>query len=114
MRISDWSSDVCSSDLCTAAAKACEAFVFKLSIFSMQVPNLCVEQEALGGSIGAFQFAAIDLQMTCVQNREQDLRWYGTRKSVVSGKSVSDGVDLGVRRIFKKATLQLELLPGKS
>src|SRR3546814_2362689 len=77
MRISDWSSDVCSSDLGAGreprpgAAAACAL--------------------ALGGR-------AVD-DRAC---RARGLAHASDRKSVVEGKSVSVRVDLGGRRIIKK------------
>src|SRR3546814_11492907 len=73
MRISDWSSDVCSSDLCPPpATSGC-----------LPMPNAkhhCRRRWPTGGPT----------------------RIYGDRKSVVQGKSVSVRVDLGGRRIIKK------------
>src|SRR3546814_11560634 len=84
MRISDWSSDVCSSDLRRpprSASQSCSRNVrAKLS-----GPPETAAATAGRGSKGASAAMA-------------------DRKSVVEGKSVSVRVDLGGRRIFKKKT----------
>src|SRR3546814_16800684 len=78
MRISDWSSDVCSSDL-----------------------SVHIAAHSLG-TIVAQHFAVKHA------NRVRSLALFGPflappdRKSVVEGKSVSVRVDLGGRRIIKK------------
>src|SRR3546814_18772612 len=76
MRISDWSSDVCSSDLLKATSPD-EAV--GLAAATRTKPWRWI------ASNGAFPFFAIT-----------------GRKSVVSGKSVSVRVALGGRRIIKK------------
>src|SRR3546814_11416127 len=83
MRISDWSSDVCSSDLCN-------------------IPFYPQASEAVGidNSPAMLRRAA---RRACRNGRrvellERDL----DRKSVVEGKSVSVRVDLGGRRLIKK------------
>src|SRR3546814_17979709 len=91
MRISDWSSDVCSSDLPTAAS--------------------CSTPSGLKRESAKF-FAPVMLSGTPVFGRKfrrGNLSWpasfagrHRDRKSVVSGKRVSVRVDLGGRRIIKK------------
>src|SRR3546814_16503032 len=85
MRISDWSSDVCSSDL--------------LTLF--YIAGRGVERLA--------EFHDVDAALTQRRpERRRGIRGPGRhlqledRKSVVSGKSVSVCVDLGGRRIIKK------------
>src|SRR3546814_12358016 len=106
MRISDWSSDVCSSDLYDAgiswrrAERQPASFVRQIlrrlwpSEFSHIGPRdrvgegACSQPRAEGvGSPARYTSA---------------LRRLPDRKSVVSGKSVSVRVDLGGRRIIKK------------
>src|SRR3546814_12188179 len=85
MRISDWSSDVCSSDLASVPARR-------------------------GGR--ALDHGRVRLRRAGRRLRdrlepdaaEEEPRRRGDRKSVVSGKSVSVRVDLGGRRIIKKKT----------
>src|SRR3546814_9156676 len=88
MRISDWSSDVCSSDLCShgAAAAPCEQGV---GIVGAQ--DLDVGHEQVG--------VALDRRGLLAERRR-----IGDRTSVVSGKSVSGRVDRGGCRIIKKKT----------
>src|SRR3546814_12839454 len=82
MRISDWSSDVCSSDLLTDAA---EGFDDASELEQWRARSAAV------GRTHAVAHAG---------NMLQDLS--RDRKSVVEGKSVSVRVDLGGRRIIKK------------
>src|SRR3546814_16255647 len=88
VRISDWSSDVCSSDLEVARVAAAGAIVeqrfgrFQVEPAVAIVPGgALAEQEARIAALGR---EAVD------------------RKSVVSGKSVSVHVDLGCRRLIIK------------
>src|SRR3546814_13335292 len=85
MRISDWSSDVCSSDL---VPPMCRALLYlgqptPLGWLLLEPDNSLVRQ-------------ALTPQMLHMLNIA------GDRKRVVSGKSVSVRVDLGVRRIINK------------
>src|SRR3546814_11508280 len=84
LRISDWSSDVCSSDLFALAA-ASNAHALN---YVQRVPASC----------GTYAVSE--------QNRDAYLFSNAAptpdRKSVVSGKSVSVRVDLGGRRFIKK------------
>src|SRR3546814_15862697 len=88
MRISDWSSDVCSSDLLVA---------HRLKF---------ADEQAEGGAMLGDRAVAVDddhlpaLAQCGAQPPQED------RKSVVEGKSVSERVDLGGRRIMKKNTTQ--------
>src|SRR3546814_20424961 len=83
MRISDWSSDVCSSDLSAPRAPAKPHII--LLPFTVRRTNY------------SLSFLRGYRSRRC--NR-CDLRW-GDRKSVVWGKSVSVRLDLGGRRIIK-------------
>src|SRR3546814_17863055 len=87
MRISDWSSDVCSSDLCVLD----EGFASRHR--AGEHAALAVHQlgRRIGDDIGA-EF-------------ERTLERGGDRKSVVKGTSVSVRVDLGGRRIIKKKNI---------
>src|SRR3546814_15945189 len=76
MRISDWSSDVCSSDLF----------------------------EAMGLRVD--EFAIDEAKIKDHPGYSPSIVSYEDRKSVVSGKSVSVRVDLGGRRIIKKKNLE--------
>src|SRR3546814_20572163 len=96
MRISDWSSDVCSSDL-------------------NEVRDLGQRADGalavLGGVADVLDVGADDRReprgqgvdhRARIVDAQGGLRHVGDRKSVVSGKSVSVRVDLGGRRIIKK------------
>src|SRR3546814_16657341 len=96
MRISDWSSDVCSSDLiggaCDRLAKRRLANPRRAD--QAQDGRLEFIHPLLHGQV--FDNALLDLFQAIVVRVQQD------RKSVVEGKSVSVRVDLGGRRIIKK------------
>src|SRR3546814_14810425 len=89
MRISDWSSDVCSSDLASGCAGLSN---------SMRISSSESQPARLASAISA------SLSLTSqVALKESTLgRVSLDRKSVVLGKSVSVRVDLGGRRIIKK------------
>src|SRR3546814_20460216 len=107
MRISDWSSDVCSSDLQRAeAADAGQHFgahgalgkwldVFDQRIAGFDIdPRIAVADRGFGG-IGRVQ-VEFSLSRGYITGFKKD------RKSVVEGKSVSVRVDFGGGRIIKK------------
>src|SRR3546814_20069795 len=124
MRISDWSSDVCSSDLLAAAlpadpARFGGAVSFQhalgahedaavrtddsqdLPVALQHAPGAGPEHQ--GRRAGGDGGRRVDAVHHLVMGRlaaEEDGR--ADRKSVVEGKSVSVRVDLGVRRILKK------------
>src|SRR3546814_15442696 len=97
MLISDWSSDVCSSDLCGHAQKhglvdlpvnqtlLAQHEMVGRKVLGQKADNLIVRHFGLG-------------QPLCGDVGQRD----GARKSVVSGKSVSERVDLGGGRHIKK------------
>src|SRR3546814_13195852 len=93
MRISDWSSDVCSSDLSKYPHQTCS----KQSAWRDDVGGVRVRRAAarIAGrapaAFGHFHGAGAGPGAA-------------DRKSVVSGKSVSVRVDPGGRRIIKKKT----------
>src|SRR3546814_13980354 len=86
MRISDWSSDVCSSDLRPIWAARSQAWAVAGGGWHTA--------PAASGRRG--ESAGDDRRRRSDQCRRRD------RKSVVQGKSVSVRVDLGGRRIIKK------------
>src|SRR3546814_11559268 len=94
MRISDWSSDVCSSDL--------NPQVVARSKESLLSPSWSPD----GRKIAYVSFesgnSAVYVQDITTGSRQLVASHPRDRKSVVSGKSVSVRVDLGVRRILKK------------
>src|SRR3546814_11118655 len=95
MRISDWSSDVCSSDLpprrLAMAELQQEGGNLLARRFASEQHHLVLRRRQLAG--GHDQQAPLQLGQL-----DED------RKSVVEGKSVSVRVDLGGRRIIKKKT----------
>src|SRR3546814_21072084 len=103
MRISDWSSDVCSSDLSEDDRKASIAAVADGTvdvITSSHDPRGPEDKrlpfaDAAPGMAGAETLLALSLNLV----RED-------RKSVVEGKSVSVRVDLGGRRIITQTNNQ--------
>src|SRR3546814_16847451 len=96
MRISDWSSDVCSSDL-------------RVSL-SLADPAL-VEDDQADSDAGTM------LRIGAAENRDLDARAgnfgdgdIADRKSVGSGKSGSVRVDLGGRRIITKKKRKIMII----
>src|SRR3546814_17521748 len=101
MRISDWSSGVCSSDLNVAQGREHEAFRWFQEILAPAVFARGVRR--------ARRMKLLDLQLqpeNPLPHRYLSLFDFDSdraeRKSVVSGKSVSVSEDLGGRRIIKK------------
>src|SRR3546814_16871293 len=96
MRISDWSSDVCSSDLLPLASREVSPHQQASTLFSVG-EFLDARPIALGFGPGGngwrHSFCA-----ACFCAKQSD------RKSVVSGKRVSVRVVPGGRRILKKKT----------
>src|SRR3546814_14748490 len=110
MRISDWSSDVCSSDL-TPVEPQLLAQLLEMSVarISELCSELAAEYEATGRGFvlaqvaGGWRFQSHPEQAAYVERfvlEGQSARL--DRTSVVSGKSVSVRVDLGGRRIINK------------
>src|SRR3546814_17438995 len=98
MRISDWSSDVCSSDLTIAGYfggwrdRSLMWFVDLMLVVPSFLLISIVVQRTKGDIFWLIVLLAV-------------FSWID-RKSVVSGKSVSVRVDLGGRRIIKKKNQQ--------
>src|SRR3546814_12970690 len=94
MRISDWSSDVCSSDLLRHGA----------------LEQITRDHSLLEEMIARGHYSREDAQRLVRKNIVT--RALGVenedRKSVVSGKSVSVRVDLGGRRIIKKKKISIQ------
>src|SRR3546814_15939766 len=108
MRISDWSSDVCSSDLLAVMPVPPVKIIIGLRHWMNRAPVRVVRgDDALDGGEAIIKPAGGFMQIV-----EQALVICGKggsglparedRKSVVLGKSVSVRVDLGGRRILKK------------
>src|SRR3546814_3246146 len=90
MRISDWSSDVCSSDLSTLTAlrSRLDSSRASASVSSLALPSPI----------------SCRFPSRCKRRNQEAPPRDRDRKSVVEGKSVSVRVDLGGRRIIKKKT----------
>src|SRR3546814_19582678 len=100
MRISDWSSDVCSSDLGSPLARRSPKSVAGLRLrASTRRAGFRTRPAGRGDFSDRRRRAA---RPSC--------RYALDRKSVVSGKSVSVRVDLGGRRIIKKKKQQLDYI----
>src|SRR3546814_15095616 len=89
MRISDWSSDVCSSDL-DGTSDLRQAFATVLATGSSYGANHLIDV-LLGRRTEKIEMAG-----------HCDVKTFGDRKRVGEGKSVSVRVDLGGRRLIKK------------
>src|SRR3546814_18361178 len=97
MRISDWSSDVCSSDLITIASptRAVAEFAVGLRYEDLPADIILNAKQCILDILGFSVFGA-NKPLT-----QSVARVVADRKSVVSGKSVSVRVTLGCRGIIK-------------
>src|SRR3546814_19321770 len=97
MRISDWSSDVCSSDLLTIRGRPPGEYIVNLHYYKTEnklpVPvNIYVAE--VNPKLKVLNYSIVNLQ------QEGD-EATADRTSVVEGKRVSVSVDLGGRRFIK-------------
>src|SRR3546814_18584763 len=99
MRISDWSSDVCSSDLATAQL-AVEREERRAGGFAVVDPEAAAQLRRGDAAVRGFERAAGQHQRAVDAQRVVGGR--ADRKSVVWGKSLAVRVDLGGRRFLKK------------
>src|SRR3546814_20487100 len=109
MRISDWSSDVCSSDLLNAEFEVTPSIrLFSQSAYSKdfysstQDYNRFVSNSVFNDSSGLYQLNRKPVPTDGVSPGGVLTDPQLDRKSVVKGKSVSVRVDFGGRRIIKK------------
>src|SRR3546814_20747228 len=99
MRISDWSSDVCSSDLSIygnvnrQCLQRLPAQSVAHSLRALQHGSVFYREQVMSKDRGCVLVLDLD---AILRRRQRD------RKSVVKGKSVSVGVGLGGRRNIKK------------
>src|SRR3546814_12026252 len=105
MRISDWSSDVCSSDLLAASFAAVLALMIGMQLWNEPAPTpvapaTVVADTGTDADIDAVLDENPDLYLWLASNDAYALAI--DRKSVVEGKRLSVRVDLGGRRIIKK------------
>src|SRR3546814_13430296 len=99
MRISDWSSDVCSSDLAAGDPNGdAQAFMERQPVLQ------ALTDDQLAGRFTQPDGPAAHLPQRHARVRDVQFCAVGLqdRKSVVEGKSVSVRVDLGGRRSIKK------------
>src|SRR3546814_19129843 len=112
MRISDWSSDVCSSDLHSAANPQIAVGVDRAGVAGM-IPAVSVDRRLIGSPPIALHDAVrshhdlpdrvgAERMVLFVDDADLDSRHRRGRKRVVSGKSVSVRGDLGGRLIINK------------
>src|SRR3546814_16323623 len=106
MRISDWSSDVCSSDLRGQLEGRGDQRAFghgqlvkRLAVVVLGCRGHAVRTVAEEHLVEVQLEDLVFAQLVLDAHRDEDL---GDRKSVGSGKGVSVRVDLGGRRVFKK------------
>src|SRR3546814_14260085 len=121
MRISDWSSDVCSSDLFAPRAKrassnslsswaatCCAGAAWCATWWKNCTPIRCGwrtrRQPCKRRSVRHERRSAVHERHVARPSHPDAAHSDGDRKSVVSGKSVSVLLVLGVRRIIKKKT----------
>src|SRR3546814_12820592 len=104
MRISDWSSDVCSSDLGLRIIGDQEvelaperALEFRPGHAALAAAQMVGDEDQAG-----LRGQQVDLSLGTNGVAQAGQAEVGDRKSVVEGKSVSVRVDLGGRRIIKK------------
>src|SRR3546814_17665078 len=118
MRISDWSSDVCSSDLANVLSADLPEGKRKLLDVAMALalrPKLLIMDEPTSGVASEDEHGLMQTVMNALKERkvtswfvEHDVdivEQYATRiarKSVVSGQRVSGRVDIGGPRMNKK------------
>src|SRR3546814_16738542 len=98
MRISDWSSDVCSSDL---GGSLLQTGVREIAKVLKGEFRMTCNQNLVIANVAARDRGEID-KLVEKYGLDGYKQQSGDRKSVVEGKSVSVRVDLGGRRIIKK------------
>src|SRR3546814_12631117 len=108
MRISDWSSDVCSSDLLVRLAH-CPALVARRRLLDGVDVLHALDDAAPDGvlAVEEARWRQGDEELAVGRVGVLRARHAEDRKSVVSGKSVSVRVDLGGRRILTKKKTHL-------
>src|SRR3546814_17860958 len=103
MRISDWSSDVCSSDLVDLGGTGVAHHLHDLEAGRAAHDRIVDQHDALARDQRAVGIVfQLDAKMADLVARLDEGAADIDRKSVVSGKSVEVRVDLGGRRIIKK------------
>src|SRR3546814_19092780 len=112
MRISDWSSDVCSSDLNLNPVKGRLGVPYgKGSCHTAEVGGYVVEGHVPADDVKRLLAQKLDAKGLVLPGMPlgspgMEMPGGQDRKSVVSGKSGSVRVDLGVRRFIKKKNIK--------
>src|SRR3546814_14270199 len=104
MRISDWSSDVCSSDLEVAWYAAMRERFPGRTMFGLSLIDEADQNLSYNGLTLRLDQEMRDYLMAKWPNRADTTLL--DRKSVLAGKSVSVRVDLEGRRMIKKTTVR--------
>src|SRR3546814_21133353 len=102
MRISDWSSDVCSSDLSGILDRSTVPAGLLIRAQAAEAGELARAVAEALDYVGVLTLEFFASENGPVFNEMAPRVHNSDRKSVVSGKSVSVRVDLGCRRIIKK------------
>src|SRR3546814_13419379 len=107
MRISDWSSDVCSSDLVFAISSASARLLrpkSKRTVLSANSTKCSYLQKKTPPprTLKVAAHRSVSSSIALAPSERLPVRKTSDRKSGVSGKSVSVRVDLGGRLIIKK------------
>src|SRR3546814_19673231 len=103
MRISDWSSDVCSSDLCRElAGEFFTKTATGVGILSVKEPESRLRARLIDNLSGHARLSEVAVAAFTIKAWNARRAGRTDRKSVVSGKSVSVRVDLGGGRVIKK------------
>src|SRR3546814_19117633 len=105
MRISDWSSDVCSSDLARHDRRLAQHHFAAAPVLAVDLDHRTLEHLAYArgqrGRLGQVEHRVL-VAAGALRRGLHRRRQAGDRKSVVWGKSVSVRVDLGGGRLIKK------------
>src|SRR3546814_17990548 len=108
MRISDWSSDVCSSDL------SCPLVIGQPIGAYNRVLNRLRAMLAGNGRDTRHEVTSAPEAAVLKQPHEINPRLDKDRQSVVTGKSVSVRVDIGGRRILKTKNTPAQTAPSET
>src|SRR3546814_15057035 len=103
MRISDWSSDVCSSDLFSGILTT-SSYAAETRILENFHGSERTRQAHIGPEDGTMKLV---IQIPCLNEAEDLPATLADRKSDVEGKSVSVRVDIGGRRIIKNKIITM-------
>src|SRR3546814_17768147 len=114
MRISDWSSDVCSSDLVVLKVLGAtrrtigQTFLLEYGLLGLVTAIIAAAIGTLAAWLVLTEIMRADFVFLPRAVITTAVLATADRKSVVEGKSVSVRVDLGGRRIIKKKKKKIE------